>query len=93
MTDGLPLSLLDYRALVDWSGRIMREDKRGSINTNIPPILDRLNMDSKNWLFLTQHFENKLKGLVDGAFKHKQICEKRGYKRVRGLTSCQNYFP
>ncbi|MEJ6077627.1 hypothetical protein MT391_03620 [Vibrio sp. 1-Bac 57] len=33
-TQGIPFSLLDYIELVDWSGRIIREDKRGAISSN-----------------------------------------------------------
>ncbi len=29
--EGIPFNLADYLELVDWSGRIMREDKRGHI--------------------------------------------------------------
>jgi len=33
---GIPFSLLDYIELVDWSGRIIREDKRGAISSQRP---------------------------------------------------------
>lgn len=42
MPPGLPCNLLDYVELVDWSGRAIRDDKRGSIADNTPPILQRL---------------------------------------------------
>jgi hypothetical protein len=73
---GLPFRLTDYLELVDWTGRAIREDKRGSIDQSLPPILQRLAMDSKHWRFLTQNFESPFKGLVGGAFKLKQVCEK-----------------
>ena len=41
-SDALPFSLEDYLQLVDWSGRAVREDKRGSIPKHLPPILSRL---------------------------------------------------
>jgi len=37
MPRGLPFKLTDYIELVDWTGRIMRDDKRGYINNNLPP--------------------------------------------------------
>ena len=40
----LPFELVDYLELVDWTGRIVREDKRGYIQQTAPPILKRLNM-------------------------------------------------
>ena len=64
---GLPFRLIDYLELVDWTGRILREDKRGAIDTTLPPILKRLSIEPRHWLFLTQHFESKFKGLVGTA--------------------------
>lgn len=53
MPKGLPFRLTDYLELVDWTGLIMREDKRGKIDNQLPPILDRLNLDPKHWCYLT----------------------------------------
>ncbi|WP_250655465.1 hypothetical protein [Alkalimarinus coralli] len=41
MPDGLPYELNDYLALVDWTGKISRDDKRGVIDLNLPPILQQ----------------------------------------------------
>jgi hypothetical protein len=35
----------DYLTLVDWSDRAIREDKRGTISSALPPILERLRID------------------------------------------------
>ncbi|MDZ7924332.1 MAG: hypothetical protein U5M23_09745 [Marinagarivorans sp.] len=40
-------------------GRIIRDDKKGYINHNLPPIVKRLNLDIKDWLLRTQHFEQQ----------------------------------
>ncbi len=90
---GLPFRLTDYLELVDWTGRSLRDDKRGAIDNTLPPILERLNIESKHWLFLTQHFESRFKGLVGTAYQLKQVCEKLGYQRAPGLKNCQTYFP
>ncbi|WP_211316916.1 hypothetical protein [Arenicella xantha] len=47
---GLPFVLRDYLELVDWTGRIIREGKRGYINPSTPPILERLTLDRDAWL-------------------------------------------
>jgi hypothetical protein len=49
MPKGLPFNLTDYLELVDWTGRIIREDKRGTIPQNRPPILERLQIDPRHW--------------------------------------------
>ncbi|MCG8614011.1 MAG: hypothetical protein MI864_26155, partial [Pseudomonadales bacterium] len=56
--DGLQFTLQDYLELVDWTGRIQREDKRGSISTTLPPILQRLNINEAQWMQLTGKMES-----------------------------------
>ncbi|MGI9280493.1 MAG: transposase [Endozoicomonas sp.] len=46
----LPYFMTDYLQLVDWSGRAVREDKRGFIPSDTPPILERLMIDPDEWL-------------------------------------------
>ncbi|MEJ2612456.1 MAG: hypothetical protein P8179_20935 [Candidatus Thiodiazotropha sp.] len=67
MPKGLPFKLADYLELVDWTGRILREDKRGSIAQDIPPILERLQIDPQHRSYLTKSFESRFKGLVGTA--------------------------
>jgi hypothetical protein len=45
----LPISLVDYLQLLDWTGRIVRPDKSGRIDECAPPILARLNIDPDAW--------------------------------------------
>jgi hypothetical protein len=54
---GLLFSLQDYLILVDTTERIQRENKRGAIADNLPPILTRLAINIDDWLEDTQDFE------------------------------------
>jgi len=54
----LPFHLLDYLELVDTTGRILRENKRGYISDNIKPILQGLNLTSEGWLMMVNHLES-----------------------------------
>jgi len=49
MPDGIQMRLTDYLELVDWTGRIHREDKRGAISENAENILIRLGIDDSQW--------------------------------------------
>jgi hypothetical protein len=89
MPKGLPFRLTDYLELVDWTGRVMREDKRGRISSDLPPILDRIQIDPKHWLYLTSHFESRFKGLVGAAYTLKQACQNLGFQRSPGMSACQ----
>ena len=61
---GIPFSLLDYIELVDWSGRILRDDKRGAIVSHHPKLLNTLGFDSKSWLSLASSFGKDYQGAV-----------------------------
>jgi hypothetical protein len=59
------LHLQDYIQLVDITGRVIRENKRGFIDNNLPPILDRLKNSPREWLVLTTQLGSKFKSLMD----------------------------
>lgn len=59
MPDGLPFKLDDYLELVDWSGRIVREGRRGAIAANAPTILQRLAITPETWEQLGRQFTSK----------------------------------
>jgi hypothetical protein len=46
------ITLDDYLTLVDTTGRIVREGKRGAIPASLAPILERLRLDLDGWLDL-----------------------------------------
>lgn len=83
---GIPFRLTDYIELVDFTGRCIREDKRGYISNQLPPILERFNIDTHHWLYLTQYFESNFKQLVGTAFKIKQTAQNFGYQRTPSLS-------
>ena len=89
---GLPFNRTDYIELVDWTGRIIRHDKKAAIPSPLPPILQRLKQGRENWLYITQHFERKFKGFVGAAYRLKQICRSLGYQRCTGLRPCADFF-
>ena len=47
----------DYLELVDWTGRMIRNDKRGFFDDNLPPILTRIQISPDQWRINTTLFE------------------------------------
>ena len=92
MPDGLPFRLTDYLELVDWTGRQIRDDKRGSIEGELPCILTRLDIDEEHWLYMTQHFESSFKTLVGAVHTLRKVCNEMGYQRIPGRSSCEALF-
>jgi len=62
---------------------------RGHPPQNTLPILERLNIEPRYWLFLATQFESRFKGLVGAAYNLKAACATLGYQRTPGLASCR----
>lgn len=54
---GIPFDFKEYLLLLDWTGRIIREDKRGAITQTTPPILERLHIEEAQWVSNSTQFE------------------------------------
>lgn len=67
----IPFYLPDYLQLVDWTGRAVRKDKRGIIDNDCPPLLQRLNIDPEHWLTYMQPHGNRF-GHAIGTVKRLQ---------------------
>jgi hypothetical protein len=57
LSEGIPFTRQDYFELVDWTGRTLREDKRGAIDSELPPILKRLGIKPESWIDSVSHFQ------------------------------------
>jgi REP element-mobilizing transposase RayT len=82
MPIGLPFDLKEYLQLLDWTGRSIRLGKRGTIPNNVPTILERLNIGSKNWLYNASHFEESFRTVAGILASVRQKCPKLGYRRM-----------
>jgi REP element-mobilizing transposase RayT len=54
---GILFNFQEYLKLVDWTGRIIRNDKSGYIDSALPPILDRLQITADQWCLNATQFE------------------------------------
>ena len=55
--NGILFNFKEYLTLIDWTGRIIRSDKRGYIANAEPPILDRLQITVDQWHTNATQFE------------------------------------
>ena len=77
-----------------WTGRQIRDNKRGSISDTEPAIMNRLGIDVEHWLYITQNFEAEFKGIVGAAHEVKSKITKfwdgqRERRRAAGITACK----
>lgn len=92
MPKGIVFNLVDYLQLVDWTGRQIRHDKSGAIPSNAVPVLERLSISPKHWVYLCSHFESHFKGLVGSAHSLKQACKAFNRQRTPNLSSSVGVF-
>jgi hypothetical protein len=88
-TTGICFSLQDYLTLVDETGRILREDKRGAIDTKEANILARLHISNESWLKLTTDFEVIFTGAVGTAEHLSEFSEHVGLQRAHGIANAK----
>ena len=81
MPPGIAFNLIDYIQLLDWTGRQIHENKRGSIDDNTPPALQRLNISPLHWIEVCTHFEDRFKGLVGSKHSLKTLIKSFGLTR------------
>jgi REP element-mobilizing transposase RayT len=88
-TTGIRFSLQDYLTLVDETGRILRDDKRGAINSETTEILTRLHISDESWMKLTTNFEKIFTGAVGSAEHLCAFTEHVGLHRTHGLANAK----
>lgn len=86
-------ALQDYIALVDMTGRAIRDDKRGHIDNNFPPILQRLKIDTETWLHIATTFEDSFGPWIGSTEQIQQACENTGRHWVHRTVGCQKLYP
>ncbi|KGJ96670.1 transposase [Colwellia psychrerythraea] len=89
---GLAFELKDYIELVDLTGRCIREDKRGYIDSNLPNILTRLNISAENWLILTTQFRKVFHGAVGNPEALTEFCKHQHLKKRAAVSVCHKLF-
>ena len=82
MPEGLPFTLKDYIELVDWTGRIECDDKRGAIDQKTPAILTRLKIEQDQWLKQTRHIGRNFTGFIGTVESIRKACSKLNYSRM-----------
>ena len=55
------MTLDQYLQLLDWTGRQLRTDNRGSIPIGLDPMLERLQCSEESWLDLLKNFRKRFR--------------------------------
>ncbi|MCP4190465.1 MAG: hypothetical protein GY768_07535, partial [Planctomycetaceae bacterium] len=84
----LPLALDDYLAMLDWTGRQVHGDQRGSIPEHLAPILDRLGINREMWTDLTTQFDRYFGRIVGRAANVATRAAEAGRRFYHGQATC-----
>jgi len=91
--DTIPFSRADYLDLVDWSGRVVRTDKAGAIDADLPPILTRLGIDGGHYLRHLRKKERAFGDAIGSVTSLRASARAFGRKFFRGLSYAEQLFP
>lgn len=87
----LPIRLEEYLALLDATGRLVREGQE-AIPSHLAPILDRLGIRQQRWGELIRHFHDRAGLVVGKAERLIQRAEQAGRRWYRGQSFCAAAF-
>ena len=87
----LAFSLKDYMELIDWTGRAIREDKRGAIPEQAPPILLRLGFSEEKWLEFVPQVEKSFTHAVGHREKLAAYAQKLDLSWLKGQGRALGY--
>ena len=90
--DGIAFALKDYLELADWTGRRVRDDKRGFIDASTPSILQKLKLDEHTWMETVQGYSKGFHSFIGPEEQLKALCQKQKKHWVRGINACRKLF-
>jgi len=87
---GIAYSVVDYFQLINWTGRAIRDDKKGAIPKHIQPLLQKLNINENEWLHGVKDFGQRFGCAVREQRALKKLSarlEKTGYKECGRVSN------
>jgi hypothetical protein len=88
----LPIRCTDYFALVDWTGRAVRSDKRGAIPATVKSILQRLGLEQDNWVKNTQYFGSRFGRALGSLEQIRALARQINQKWLAGVGQAKMFY-
>jgi hypothetical protein len=88
----LQMTELQYFELVDRTGRMVRSDKRGSIDPNLAPILTRIGAIPETWNETISSFGSKFRLAVGSPENLRKFAAKIGNRWIKGMKAARSAF-
>ena len=88
----LPMALGDYLQLLDWTGRQIRTDQRGTMPTNLESMFERLGISAELWVDCVVNFRRWFRSSVGREKSMQSAAETRGHNRAISVSSARKAF-
>ena len=92
MAAAIPFAFEDYLELVDATGRVIREDKKGYIPGETPQILERLNIDPEPFIATTARMLQQFSTAIGTPEHLTAHCVTRNIAFLRGMSAARALF-
>ena len=92
MAAAIPFAFDDYLELVDTTGRVIREDKRGYSPGETPQILERLNIDPEQFIATTARMLQQFSTAIGTPEHLTAHCLTRNIAFLRGMSAARALF-
>jgi len=89
---GIAFTLPDYLQLVDWTGRAVRDDKRGAIPAHIQPIFQRMGLKHEEWLEIVQNFGRRYRLAAGAVDRLRAFGRQLGRYWRQGVGASQRFY-
>jgi len=89
---GIAFTLPDYLQLVDWTGRAVRDDKRGAIPAHIQPIFQRMGLNHEEWLEIVQNFGRRYRLAADAVDRLQAFSQQLGWYWLQGIGASRRLY-
>ncbi len=86
------MTAAEYIDLVDRSGRILRSDKRGTMDPEIAPILLRIGANPEAWLDTISRFGVKFRLAAGLLSSLRGFADRLGRQWLQGITAARAAF-
>jgi hypothetical protein len=79
-------------ALLDWTARQVRTDKRGSMPADLEPIMERLGVSAELWVECVVNFRKWFRSAVGRPKSMSTHADSRGHNRAISISSSRRLF-
>ncbi len=91
-TKEIDFELNDYLRLVDWTGRAIREDKKGAIPSDLASILERIGLNPNAWVRSVSHYNRHYFSALGAIDRITAYAQMQGKNWQRGQRTVQRSY-